>query len=182
MQAMRLSFVMPIAFFALIAGLFGYYLLQIGGGKDIKLIPSVLIDKELPSFNLPPIVGRSDGLSSDDLKGKAALVNVFASWCPPCRVEHPVLMRLAKEGFNVYGINYKDKAKDALAFLAELGDPYTRIGTDLNGRAAIEWGVYGYPESFIIDRSGRIRYKQIGAISPRDLETIIRPLLEKFSK
>jgi len=180
---MRLSFVLPIAFFAGLAALFGVYLYQIGpGGKDIKQIPSVLIDKELPAFKLPPIVGRKDGLNTADLKGKAALVNVFASWCQPCRAEHPGLMLLAKEGFTLYGINYKDKPEDALEFLATLGDPFKRIGADLKGRAAIEWGVYGYPESFIIDRSGRIRYKHIGPIMPPDLEMTIRPMLEKFSK
>ena len=180
---MRLSFVLPIGIFAILAALFGIYLYQIGpGGKDIKQIPSVLIDKELPEFELPPIEGRGDGLNTSDLKGRAALVNVFASWCPPCRTEHPGLMQLAKEGFALYGINYKDKPKDAMDFLARLGDPFKRIGADANGQAAIEWGVYGYPESFIIDRTGRIRYKHIGHIMPRDLEMTIRPLLEKFSK
>jgi cytochrome c biogenesis protein CcmG/thiol:disulfide interchange protein DsbE len=180
---MRLPFVLPVAFLAVLATLFGAYLYQIGpGGKDIKQIPSVLIDKQLPAFKLPPIEGRTDGLSTADLKGRAALVNVFASWCPPCRVEHPGLMQLAKEGFELYGINYKDKPKDALEFLARLGDPFKRIGADADGRAAIEWGVYGYPESFIVDRSGSIRYKHIGPIMLRDLELTIRPLLEKFSK
>ena len=180
---MRLSFVLPIGFFAGLAGLFGAYLYQIGpGGKDIKQIPSVLIDKELPAFELPPIDGRTDGLNTADLKGRVALGNVFASWCPPCRAEHPGLMMLAKEGFDLYGINYKDEPKAALKFLAELGDPFRRIGADPKGHAAIEWGVYGYPESFIIDRTGRIRYKHIGPIMPRDLEMTIRPLLEKLSK
>jgi len=180
---MRLSFVLPIGLFAGLTALFGVYLYQIGpGGKDIKQIQSVLINKELPAFELPPIDGRTDGLNTADLKGKAALVNVFASWCPPCRAEHPGLMMLAREGFDLYGINYKDKPKDALKFLAELGDPFKRIGADRQGRGAIEWGVYGYPESFIIDRTGRIRYKHIGPIMPHDLEKTIRPLLEKFSK
>jgi cytochrome c biogenesis protein CcmG/thiol:disulfide interchange protein DsbE len=180
---MRLSFGIPVASFAVLAALFGFYLYQIGpGGKDIKQIPSVLIDKQIPDFKLPPIEGRDDGLRTADLKGKVSLVNVFASWCPPCRTEHPGLMRLAKEGFAIYGINYKDSSKDALKFLTQLGDPYTRIGADTNGRVAIEWGVYGYPESFIIDRSGHIRYKHIGPITAQDLETVIRPLLEKLSK
>lgn len=180
---MRLAFILPVAAFAVLAAIFGFYLFQIGsGGKNIKTIPSVLIDKPLPDFSLPPIEGRNDGLSTADFKGRVAMVNVFASWCPPCRVEHPALMQLSREGFEVYGINYKDKPRDAIAFLARLGNPYKRIGADTEGRAAIEWGVYGYPESFIVDRTGRIRYKHIGPIMPEDLENKIRPLLRKLTK
>lgn len=180
-MVVRTAFVAPVVVFAALAAVFSAYLYQVGpGGKDIKQIPSALIDKPMPAFALPPIEGRGDGLSTDDLKGRVALINVFASWCPPCRVEHPLLMRLAREGYGVYGINYKDKASDALAFLAKLGDPYRRIGADRDGRAAIEWGVYGYPESFIVDRGGRIRYKHIGPIMPRDLEDRILPILERL--
>ena len=180
---MRATLVLPIAVFAVLAGVFGYYLYQIdSGGKDIKQIPSALIDKPMPQFSLPPIIGRDDGLATTDLKGKVAMVNVFASWCPPCRVEHPILMRLAEEGVEIYGINYKDKPRDALAFLAKYGDPYPRVGADAEGRASIEWGVYGYPETFVVDRSGAIRYKHIGPIMPRDLENTIRPILEKLKR
>ncbi len=180
---MRVAFALPVAAFVALAAVLLFYLYQVGpGGKDISRIPSTLIDKPMPEFSLPPIAGRGDGLSTADLKGRVALVNVFASWCLPCRQEHPILMRLKQEGFEVYGINFKDKPADALRFLDELGDPFTRIGADTDGRAAIEWGVYGYPESFVVDRAGRIRYKHIGPIMPDDLETTIRPILERLRR
>ncbi len=180
---MRLSFVVPAAAFVVLAAVFGYYLYQIGsGGKNIRDVPSALIDKPAPEFDLAPIEGRNDGFASSDLAGKVALVNVFASWCAPCRIEHPILMRLAREGVPIYGINYKDKPEDALRFLAELGNPYSRIGVDRSGRTSIDWGVYGYPETFVIDRSGRIRYKHIGPIMARDLADTIRPILESLAR
>ncbi len=178
---MRLSVILPVTAFGALVAVFGYYLYLIGpGGKDISVVPSALIDKPVPPFTLPPIEGRNDGFASTDLAGKVALVNVFASWCVPCRAEHPILMRLSREGVPVYGINHKDKAEDARRFLAELGNPYRRIGADIDGRVSIDWGVYGYPETFVIDRAGRIRYKHIGPIMPRDLEELIRPILERL--
>ncbi len=178
---MRLSYMVPVAAFVGLAAVFGFYLYQVSaGGKNISDIPSALIDKPAPEFSLPPIEGRDDGFASSDLAGKVSLVNVFASWCLPCRVEHPILMRLSREGVPVYGINHKDKAEDARRFLAELGNPYLRIGADRGGRVSIDWGVYGYPETFIVDRAGRIRYKHIGPIMPRDLEELIRPILERL--
>ncbi len=180
---MRLSYVLPVAAFIGIAAVFGFYLYQVGaGGKNISDVPSALIDKLVPEFELPPIVGRNDGFATSDLAGKVSLVNVFASWCGPCRVEHPILMRLAREGVPIYGINYKDKPEDALRFLADLGNPYSRIGADGTGRTSIDWGVYGYPETFVIDRTGRIRYKHIGPIMPHDLDNTIRPILERLSR
>ncbi len=178
---MRLSFALPVAAFVALVAVFGVYLYQIGsGGKNIRDIPSALIDKPVPTFRLPPIEDRDDGFSSADLVGQVSLVNVFASWCFPCRVEHPILMRLAAEGVAIYGINIKDEAEDARRFLDELGNPYRRIGADVDGRVSIDWGVYGYPETFIVDRAGRVRYKHIGPISPRDLERTIRPILESL--
>lgn len=170
----------PAAAFAVIAAVFGVYLWQVGpGGKDITQIPSAMIDKPAPDFDLPPIAGRSDGLSTADLKGKVSLVNVWASWCPPCRAEQPVLMTLAKEGVRIYGINYKDKPEDARRFLETLGDPFARIGADSKGRVAIDWGVYGYPETFVVDAAGRIRYRHVGPINPGQIDSIIRPMLRK---
>ncbi len=179
---MRLATVLPVAVFAALAAVFGAYLFQVGAGKNIGEIPSALIDKPAPALDLPPIEGRSDGLASARLAGKVALVNVFASWCPPCRAEHPLLMRLAGDGVPIYGINYKDKPEDARNFLAQLGNPYRAIGADATGRAAIDWGVYGYPETFVLDRAGRIRYKHIGPITPHDLTTRIRPVLRRLSR
>ena len=170
----------PIAVFAVLAIVFGAYLWQVGpGGKDISQLPSALIDKPAPRFDLPPIEGRSDGLRTEDLRGKVSLVNVWASWCPPCRAEHPVLMTLAKDGVPIYGINYKDAPADAKRFLDTLGNPFARIGADTTGRVAIDWGVYGYPETFVIDADGRIRYRHVGPIAPGQLDSIIRPILNK---
>ncbi len=180
---MRLGFVLPVVLFAGLAAAFAIYLHQIGsGGKDARRIPSALIDKPAPGFALPPIEGRGVGLSSADLAGKVGLVNVFASWCAPCRVEHPVLMRLAAEGVPIYGINYKDRPEDALAFLDELGDPYRAIGADSRGRVSIDWGVYGYPETFVVDREGIVRYKHVGPMTPHDLDRRIRPLLRTLTR
>ncbi|MGE0725253.1 MAG: DsbE family thiol:disulfide interchange protein, partial [Alphaproteobacteria bacterium] len=109
-------------------------------------------------------------------------VNVIASWCVPCRAEHPLLNRLAKEqGVLVYGINHKDKPADARRFLDQLGNPYRRIGVDADGRASIEWGVYGVPETFVIDRAGRVRYRHVGALGPQDFDPIVA-LVEKLRK
>ena len=180
---MRPGALLPAGIFAILAVVFGVYLYQVGpGGKNIAEIPSALIDKPAPMLDLPPIEGRTDGLASTQLAGEVSLVNVFASWCPPCRSEHPLLMDLAREGVAIYGINYKDKPEDALRFLTELGNPYRAIGTDTTGRAVIDWGVYGYPETFVIDKGGRIRYKHIGPITPHDLEAKIRPILERLSQ
>ena len=180
---MRLSSLLPIAAFVGLAAVFSSYLYQIGTGeKNISDVPSALIDKPVPEFKLPPIVGRNDGFATSDLADKISLVNVFAAWCGPCRIEHPILMRLAREGVPIYAINYKDKPEDALRFLADLGNPYRRIGTDDTGRPSIDWGVYGYPETFVIDRTGRIRYKHIGPIMPHDLDNTIRPILESLSQ
>lgn len=174
----RLLFLVPLVAFAVLAGYFA-----IGLTKDPHKIPSALLDRPMPPFDLPPLANRKEGLSTDQIKGKVALVNVFASWCVPCRIEHPLLMRLAAEGrIPVYGINYKDKPEDATKWLAELGDPYGRIGADRDGRAGIDWGVYGVPETFVIDREGRIRYKQVGQLSPEVLRDTILPLVRKLEQ
>jgi cytochrome c biogenesis protein CcmG/thiol:disulfide interchange protein DsbE len=175
----------PVAIFAVIAVLFGVYLWQVGpGGKDISQIPSAMINKPAPQFNLPAIKNLPEtlkipSLTTADLKGKVSLVNVWASWGPPCRIEHPVLMTLAKQGVTIYGINYKDKPEDAARFLSQLGNPFKQIGVDSTGRAAIDWGVYGYPETFIVDAAGHIRYRHVGQIYPHQLESLILPLLKK---
>jgi len=174
----RVRYLLPLGAFVLVG-------IALGIGLTLRpdIIPSALIDKPVPEFDLPPIAGRDAGFATSDLKGKVSLVNVFASWCIPCRAEHPILTRLAETGgVPVYGINYKDKPADVRRWLDQLGDPYTRIGADLDGRVAIDWGVYGIPETFIIDRNGRIAYKQIGPMSPRDVEETIMPIIDRLRK
>lgn len=148
---------------------------------DPRLIPSPLIGKRVPDFTLPPVKGRTLGLSTADLKGEVSLVNVFASWCTACREEHPQFMELQRSGLvPIHGLNYKDRPNDAAAWLDELGDPYTRTGADIKGRVGIDWGVYGVPETFVIDLDGRIAYKQIGAITPKIMEETIIPLVGRL--
>jgi cytochrome c biogenesis protein CcmG/thiol:disulfide interchange protein DsbE len=142
-------------------------------------IPSALIGRPVPTFDLPALPGRPPGLASTDLKGEVSLVNVFASWCVTCRVEHPILMRLKEEGVvPIHGLDHKDEPAAALGWLKRFGDPYSRVGADRDGRASIEWGVYGVPESFVVDAEGRIVCKQIGAIDERALAERILPAIE----
>jgi cytochrome c biogenesis protein CcmG/thiol:disulfide interchange protein DsbE len=172
----RLAGYLPLAVFFVMAVFLG-----IGLTLNPRDIPSPLIGKPVPEFSLPPVKGRTLGLATADLKGQVALVNVFASWCVACREEHPVLMDLGKKGIvPIHGLNYKDKPADAQAWLDELGDPYTRTGADISGRVAIDWGVYGVPETFVVDRNGVIAYKQIGPITPKALEETILPLIRKL--
>ncbi|MFO1189723.1 MAG: DsbE family thiol:disulfide interchange protein [Alphaproteobacteria bacterium] len=171
-----LKFALPAAVFAGLAMLFAF-----GLGKDPRRLPSALIDKPAPEFVLQPLDDGKPGLGSADLKGDVVLVNVFASWCGPCAVEHPLLMRLSRDvGMVVHGINHKDAPDDARAFLAKRGDPYTRIGVDRNGRASIDWGVYGLPESFLVDRDGRIRFKWVGPLTPQVVDETLIPLWRKL--
>jgi cytochrome c biogenesis protein CcmG/thiol:disulfide interchange protein DsbE len=174
----RLLFILPVALLIGLAVLFA-----VGLRHDPSIVPSVLLDKPAPVFDLPPLSEDQPGLATVDLNGKVSLVNVFASWCGPCRVEHPLFMRLAEQGeVPIYGINYKDKAADAKRWLRDLGDPYTRIGVDRDGRVAIEWGVYGVPETFVIDREGTIRFKHVGPLSPEVLSETILPLVRKLQQ
>jgi len=175
----RLLYLLPLAAFAAIAIWFA-----VGLTRDPSKLPSALLDRPVPDFTLPALAGSGvAGLSADDLRGKVTLVNVFASWCVPCRVEHPLLMRMAREsGVTLYGMSYKDKAEDSARFLRELGNPYAAIGHDENGRVGIEWGVYGVPETFVVDRTGRIRHKHVGPISPKDLQETILPLIAELGR
>ena len=150
--------------------------------EDPTDLPSTFIDKPAPATELEPLLADKPGLPADLADGKVKLVNIWASWCGPCRVEHPFLMALAKEGVEIYGFNYKDTPDQARQFLDQLGDPYTKVGQDLSGRAGIEWGVYGVPETFVINGEGRIVYKHIGPIQNRDVSQKIRPALEEAAK
>ena len=150
-------------------------------GDDPSVLPSSLIDQPVPQFTLPPLPGRDDGLATADLGGEVTLVNVFASWCVPCLAEHPIISRLAEDGVPVMGLNYRDDPADALAWLDTHGDPYRQIGADTEGRTAIDWGVYGVPETFVVDAQGRIRYRHAGPITPALLNDTLRPLIEELS-
>lgn len=175
-MARRLIFLLPALVFVVIAA---YFLWGLNPERDPRLIPSAMISKEIPSFELAAVAGTGvEGFSDSDLRqGKVVLVNIFASWCLPCRVEHKYLVQLVEEqGVELYGINYKDDPKDAADWLAELGNPYTRIGAD-PGRAAIDWGVYGVPETFVVDGLGRIRYHHRGPVFPEILESDILPII-----
>ncbi|MCB5174692.1 DsbE family thiol:disulfide interchange protein [Microvirga lenta] len=169
----RLLFLLPVAVFAVLAGLFLVRL----GGEDPSRLPSALINKPVPVFSLPPLEGLTangqpvPGLSNEDLKGRVTVVNVWASWCAPCRQEHPLLVDLAKDpSIRVVGINQKDDPDNARRFLGSLGNPYAAVGTDRNGRASIDWGVYGVPETFIVGPDGTIRHKHIGPLTPENIE------------
>jgi len=175
-RAGRLAALVPLGLAVLIGAAFTWGLLN----RDDRL-PSTLIGKPVPTFALPPIDGRAEGFATPDLTGAVAIVNVWASWCVPCRIEMPLLVDLAATGtVPIFGINYKDAPAAALAFLAEFGDPYARIGADRNGRASIEWGVYGLPETFVIDAAGRIAYKHVGPFDRRALETTILPMVRRL--
>ncbi|MEM8842067.1 MAG: DsbE family thiol:disulfide interchange protein [Pseudomonadota bacterium] len=148
--------------------------------EDAQNLPSTLINRPAPEFSLAPLRDGAPGLSTADLREPGVkLVNIWASWCGPCRVEHPYIEALAAEGVPIHGINYKDDPQSAERFLAELGDPYELIGADRTGRAGIEWGVYGVPETFVIDGEGNVIYKHIGPVQGNDIETKIRPALNK---
>jgi len=157
--------------------------LGVGLFLDPRKVPSPLIGKPVPEFRLTPVHGRTLGLSSADLKGEVSLVNVFASWCVACRKEHLLLMQLKQQMLvPIHGLNYKDAPKDAAEWLDTLGDPYTRTGADINGGVGIDWGVYGVPETFVIDRNGHIAHKHIGPMARRDWEDTIMPLVERLRR
>jgi len=162
----RIAVFIPLAIFLALVGVFFF---RIGG--DHSVVPSALIKKPAPQLALPALEGASKpALDPAAFSGNVTVVNVWASWCAPCRVEHPMLMRLASDArIRVSGINYKDQPANALKFLSQLGNPYAAIGIDAAGRAAIEWGVYGVPETFVVGRDGLIRYKLVGPITPENL-------------
>lgn len=171
----------PLAVFVLLAGIFA---LALWTGDPSKL-PSALIGKTIPDIELRPLEGLSDsgrsiaGLGSADLaNGQVSVVNFWASWCVPCAQEHPLLLALKERtGARLYGVNYKDQTAAALRFLRRYGNPFVAVGMDSNGRAAIEWGVYGIPETFIVNGRGEIVYKHVGPITPETLDREIIPAI-----
>jgi cytochrome c biogenesis protein CcmG/thiol:disulfide interchange protein DsbE len=174
----RLVYLLPLLILVVVAGFF-----FVGFNRDPKLIPSPMIDKPSPAFSVPGLRGNDGTVSNARFEGKVTLVNFFASWCIPCRIEHPLLMELARTGaVQIVGVNYKDKPEDALNWLRQLGDPYGVIGADRDGRAAIDWGVYGVPESYIVDKQGRIRFKQVGPITEDVWRKDMAPMIKELSR
>ncbi|MDX2482785.1 MAG: DsbE family thiol:disulfide interchange protein [Pseudodonghicola sp.] len=150
--------------------------------EDPEALPSALIGQQAPAVQLTGFPGR-EGFDDADLRdGKIKLVNFWASWCAPCRVEHPNLTALAAEGISILGVNYKDKSENGKKFLSDLGDPYAAIGSDAQGRMALNWGVYGVPETYVIDGEGTILMRFAGPVTQRVIETRLRPALEAAAK
>ncbi|HUV32743.1 MAG TPA: DsbE family thiol:disulfide interchange protein [Devosiaceae bacterium] len=160
------------------AALLGLFATQIG--RDPGYVPSALIGSKVPEFDLPPLgTVPQPGFATTDLSGQVTVVNVFASWCVPCRAEHPMLMQLAeRDDIAVFGINYDDSPENAAAFLGELGNPYAAIGADRDRRVSIDWGVYGVPETFVVDAGGIIVFKHVGPLSPQSFEQTLLPAIE----
>ncbi|MBU6298250.1 MAG: heme lyase CcmF/NrfE family subunit [Alphaproteobacteria bacterium] len=175
-------YLLPLLAFIVLAGFFIHRLQLASEGDTPNLIPSVMINKPAPAFNLPPLLADRPGLKTADLKGKVTLVDFFASWCVPCRAEHPVLRLVAQAGIRLVGINYKDKPTDAKAWLAELGDPYQAVASDMHGQTGINFGVYGVPESYLVDKNGVIRFKQTGPLTPEVVRDKLIPLAEKLER
>ncbi|WP_417316705.1 DsbE family thiol:disulfide interchange protein [Emcibacter sp.] len=174
---MQLKAILPLAVFVVLAIALG-----VGLTLNPREIPSALIDKPVPDFSLPNLSGNGDGIVAADLAAEddIILVNFFASWCGPCRVEHPQLQRMASEhGLKIYGIAYKDEPENSRAFLETLGDPYAKTAADVTGRVGIDWGVYGIPETFIV-KNGRIMHKHVGPIHEWEVEDKIIPVLKRL--
>jgi cytochrome c biogenesis protein CcmG/thiol:disulfide interchange protein DsbE len=157
--------------------------LAIGLGRDPHEVPSPLIGKAAPTFQLPQLKDPGKSFSAQEMRGKVWLLNVWASWCVSCREEHPLLLEYARSAaVPIYGLNYKDKREDALDWLEQLGDPYVLSAADEDGRVAIDYGVYGAPETYLIDREGVIRFKQVGAVTPEVWERKILPLVKDLNR
>ena len=174
----KLRWFIPLAVFLVLAGFF-----WVGLSRDPREVPSPLIGKDAPAFKLAQLHAPDKHLSPADLRGKVWLLNVWASWCVSCRVEHPLLMELAKTSpVPVYGLDYKDKPDDGRAWLAQNGNPYTASIMDEDGRVGIDYGVYGVPETFLIDKMGVIRYKQIGPLTVESLQSKILPMVRELQR
>ena len=176
----RLIVILPVAIFAALIGVMASLLTDSERNSDLSRLPSALIGQPVPAFELPAVTrGLPGGFSSADLRGRVTVLSVFASWCVPCLAEHPQITQIAETGTPIYGLNHRDKPEDAENWLRRHGNPYTAVGADLNGRASVEWGVTGVPETFIIDASGRIAYKHVGPVTPDALNEKIMPLLRR---
>lgn len=172
-----LKFAIPLALFALLVGFFA-----VGLSRDPRVVPSPLLGKPAPAFKLQQLGDATLAFAPQDMKGKVWMLNVWASWCVTCRVEHPLLVEMARtQEVPIVGLNYKDNREQGLQWLARFGNPYTLSAFDVEGQVGIDYGVYGVPETFVIDKQGVVRYKQIGAITPEALEKTILPLIRKLN-
>jgi cytochrome c biogenesis protein CcmG/thiol:disulfide interchange protein DsbE len=172
-----LKFGIPLAVFLLLVGFFAAGLM-----RDPREVPSPLIGKPAPLFTLEKLHEPQAAFKPEDMKGKVWLLNVWASWCVSCRVEHPLLVEMARRNVvPIVGLNYKDKREDGVQWLAKFGNPYALSAFDVEGKVGIDYGVYGVPETFVIDKQGVIRYKQIGPITPEALEKTLLPLLRELN-
>lgn len=166
-------------------GIFLLLVIVLGIGLTLnpREVPSPLIDKPAPAFSLARLQAPEQTIGTQDMLGKVWLLNVWASWCTACRAEHPLLVNLARsESVNLIGLNYKDEATDALRWLGQFGNPYQASAFDADGRVGIDWGVYGVPETFVIDKQGIIRYKHIGPVTRESLDEVILPCIQKLEK
>ena len=167
----------PLVLFLALAAL-----LYKGLALNPREVPSPLIGKPAPEFSLPELKDTSRQLSHSDFLGKVSLLNVWATWCVSCRAEHPLLMQLARQGVTIYGLDYKDNREDAKRWLQRFGDPYVANAFDADGRVGIDWGVYGTPETFVIDQRGIIRHKHIGPLTEEAIQGEILPLIQKLKE
>jgi cytochrome c biogenesis protein CcmG/thiol:disulfide interchange protein DsbE len=171
-----MRFAIPLALFLVLAGFFA-----VGLTRDPRVVPSPLIDKPAPAFKLEQLHEAQAVFTPEAMKGKVWMLNVWASWCVSCRVEHPLLVDMSRRKVvPIVGLNYKDRRADGIQWLAKFGNPYTLSAFDVEGRVGIDYGVYGVPETFVIDKAGVIRYKQIGPITPEALEKTLLPLIRKL--
>ena len=171
-----LRFLVPLAIFVVLAAF-----LAVGLKLNPREVPSPLIGKPAPAFALPRLDDASVKISREQLLGKPWVLNVWASWCGPCREEHPLVIDLARRyPIPVYGLNYKDRGDDARAWLREMGDPFAATLVDADGKVGIDWGVYGVPETFVIDKEGRVRLKHIGPLTPQAVRDKVEPLLKEL--
>ena len=179
MTMRKLLYLLPLAAFIALAA---YFAVALQPGHDPHQLPSALIDKPAPSFDLPPL-GTGERVTSTALPGQVTVINFFASWCVPCRIEHPLLMRLANQDhIALTGIAYKDKPAAAQKLLDDGGNPFRHVGLDLSGRTGIDFGVYGVPETYVIDTTGRIRKKFVGPLNPDLVEHELLPLLRQLAQ
>ena len=173
-----LKYLIPLALFLVLV-----VFLAVGLTRDPHEVPSPLINKAAPTVRLPQLKDPSKTFSAEDMRGKVWILNVWASWCVSCRDEHPLLIEYAKTGVvPIYGLNWKDKPEDAIGWLEDLGDPYVLSASDLDGRIAIDYGVYGAPETYLIDQSGTIRFKQIGPLTPDVWSDKILPMVQQLNR